>query len=424
DSPRLVSSTDGKVLGSDPTSASRHPLSKLGQPDSIPALVLPSGGMAVRHRKGNLALSQLSCFLRVAWQLGTGRVLQLNDCLHGARCLNWLEREFTDQKVRGSNPTCASRLPLSRLGQPGSILVLVPFSGSMAARRWKGITAKLLRDDSPEASLLQSSGFNGARCLNWLEREFTDQKVRGSNPTCASRLPLSRLGQPGSILVLVPFSGSMAARRWKGITAKLLRDDSPEASLLQSTVTPFRCLAVMLPEGSMRAGILPGCPRLDEGSREAEVRGSNLTSASRLPFSKLGQPGSIPALVLPSGGMAARHRKCATAERFISTEDGSEAPFRCLTAMPPKGSTRAARLSKPRQGKSRRRGRFRTTDLPIINDAILKMSRKRTMELSAILKDTQFDKDALKVVCDKFTTDEMCNELAAHLLITVIDKTR
>ncbi|GAA57295.1 tonsoku-like protein, partial [Clonorchis sinensis] len=30
----------------------------------------------------------------------------------------------------------------------------------------------------------------------------------------------------------------------------------------------------------------------------------------------LGQPGSIPALVLPSGGMAARHRKGATAERF------------------------------------------------------------------------------------------------------------
>ncbi|KAG5452304.1 hypothetical protein CSKR_106733 [Clonorchis sinensis] len=28
------------------------PLSRLGQPDSIPALVLPSGCMAVRHRKG------------------------------------------------------------------------------------------------------------------------------------------------------------------------------------------------------------------------------------------------------------------------------------------------------------------------------------------------------------------------------------
>ncbi|KAG5443401.1 hypothetical protein CSKR_109948 [Clonorchis sinensis] len=33
---------------------------------------------------------------------------------------------------------------------------------------------------------------------------------------------------------------------------------------------------------------------------------------------RLGQPGSIPALVLPSGGMAARYRKGATAERFFS----------------------------------------------------------------------------------------------------------
>ncbi|KER24600.1 hypothetical protein T265_07791 [Opisthorchis viverrini] len=38
---------------------------------------------------------------------------------------------------------------------------------------------------------------------------------------------------------------------------------------------------------------------------------------TRLLLSRLGQPGSIPALVLPSGGMAARHRKGATAERFI-----------------------------------------------------------------------------------------------------------
>ncbi|KAG5444119.1 hypothetical protein CSKR_101605 [Clonorchis sinensis] len=31
---------------------------------------------------------------------------------------------------------------------------------------------------------------------------------------------------------------------------------------------------------------------------------------------RLGQPGSIPALMLPSGVMAVRHRKDATAERF------------------------------------------------------------------------------------------------------------
>ncbi|KAG5444759.1 hypothetical protein CSKR_114306 [Clonorchis sinensis] len=47
----------------------------------------------------------------------------------------------------------------------------------------------------------------------WLEREFTDQKVRGSNPTSAPRLPLSRLGQPGSIPALVHPSGGMVVRR-------------------------------------------------------------------------------------------------------------------------------------------------------------------------------------------------------------------
>ncbi|KER27564.1 hypothetical protein T265_05383 [Opisthorchis viverrini] len=116
----------------------------------------------------------------------------------------------------------------------------------------------------------------------------------------------------------------------------------------------------MPPEGCTRAGILPGCPNLDRGSREAEVgfeprtlrlatelswgretgarwpkwlereftdrkvRGSNLTSASRLPLSRLGQPGSIPALVQPSGGMTARHRKSATAERFFTRETRNE----------------------------------------------------------------------------------------------------
>ncbi|KER33740.1 hypothetical protein T265_12532 [Opisthorchis viverrini] len=39
----------------------------------------------------------------------------------------------------------------------------------------------------------------------------------------------------------------------------------------QSVVTPFRCLAAMPREGSTRAGMLPGCPSLDRGSREAEV---------------------------------------------------------------------------------------------------------------------------------------------------------
>ncbi|KAG5446350.1 hypothetical protein CSKR_104271 [Clonorchis sinensis] len=57
--------------------------------------------------------------------------------------------------------------------------------------------------------------------------------------------------------------------------------------------------------------------RLERERTDRKVRGSNPTSASRLPLSRLGQPGSIPALVLPSGGMATRHRKGASAERLL-----------------------------------------------------------------------------------------------------------
>ncbi|KER29543.1 hypothetical protein T265_03842 [Opisthorchis viverrini] len=115
--------------------------------------------------------------------------------------------------------------------------------------------------------------------------------------------------------------------------------------------TPFRCPGTMPRDGSARAGILSGCPSLDRGSREAKVgfesqtfrsinlpsnhlvhlapfisccwlereftdrkvRDSNPTSASRIPLSTFGQPDSIPDPVLPSGGMAARHRKSAMA---------------------------------------------------------------------------------------------------------------
>ncbi|KER33938.1 LOW QUALITY PROTEIN: hypothetical protein T265_12524 [Opisthorchis viverrini] len=112
----------------------------------------------------------------------------------------------------------------------------------------------------------------------------------------------------------------------------------------RSAVAPFWCLTAIPPEGSTSAVVLPGCSSLDRGSREAEVgfeprafwsvnsqpyhpvripldthglsvraRGSNATSVTRLPLSRLVRPGSIPALVTPTCGMSARHRKGATA---------------------------------------------------------------------------------------------------------------
>ncbi|KER21627.1 hypothetical protein T265_10095 [Opisthorchis viverrini] len=44
--------TDWKVSASNPTSTFRLPLSRLGQPSSFPSPVIPSSGMAVRHRNG------------------------------------------------------------------------------------------------------------------------------------------------------------------------------------------------------------------------------------------------------------------------------------------------------------------------------------------------------------------------------------
>ncbi|KAG5441388.1 hypothetical protein CSKR_111737 [Clonorchis sinensis] len=54
-----------------------------------------------------------------------------------------------------------------------------------------------------------------------------------------------------------------------------------------------------------------------------KVHGSNPTAAFRLPLSRLGQPG----FVLPSGGMAVRHRKDAVAERpSMSSQSQSDHP--------------------------------------------------------------------------------------------------
>ncbi|KAG5442087.1 hypothetical protein CSKR_111936 [Clonorchis sinensis] len=65
----------------------------------------------------------------------------------------------------------------------------------------------------------------------------------------------------------------------------------------------------------------PSCFILVDASNinRPTVRGSNPTSESRIRLSRFGQPESIPALVLPSGGMTARHRKGLTAERFSLT---------------------------------------------------------------------------------------------------------
>ncbi|KER27624.1 hypothetical protein T265_13757 [Opisthorchis viverrini] len=131
----------------------------------------------------------------------------------------WLEDGFTDRRVCGSNPNSVSRLPLSMLGQPAALAFLRVYRdpGMFAFCALDVISVppshhlimKLYSDDGPTAVCENARD----------ELSLTDWKFRGSNPTSASRLPLSRLGRPGSIPALVPSSCGLAARHRKGTTA-------------------------------------------------------------------------------------------------------------------------------------------------------------------------------------------------------------
>ncbi|KAG5449519.1 hypothetical protein CSKR_111840 [Clonorchis sinensis] len=162
--------------------------------------------------------------------------------------------------------------------------------------------------------------------------------------------------------VVVGLLNICLVRRHVGANGPVARVEwAPIKKSNHSAIAPFRRLTAMPSEESTGAGILPGCPSLDRGSREAEVgsnqdlpsvylvicqtrtlkmflihalrstfyiwlerefidrkiRDSNLIAESRLPLYRLGQLDSITALMLSPRGMAARHRKGVTTERFF-----------------------------------------------------------------------------------------------------------
>ncbi|KAG5444920.1 hypothetical protein CSKR_103568 [Clonorchis sinensis] len=112
---------------------------------------------------------------------------------------------------------------------------------------------------SAELRLIQS-GSRG-EMARWLERKFTDRKVRGLNPTSVSRSPLSRLGQPDSIPVLVLFSGDISARHRNGATVERIfyRAKGLEVGHVCWTRPQFMC-AVCLKRGFKFQGRLLNGP--------------------------------------------------------------------------------------------------------------------------------------------------------------------
>ncbi|KER27320.1 hypothetical protein T265_05640 [Opisthorchis viverrini] len=225
---------------------------QLGRPGSIQALLLPSSGMSARHRKGvtadwlsfifrrpktrfattvtgigthlfcingvqigkrpgtvekslgNLGVSQPSCFLRVAWQLSTGRVLQ------GEPGDRVPVATFTLMNVT----VCKFR------HQTYVQFLLFMHAYIVGASHWVG-GCNTLSVSICHSTRRKYEDCDTARLVSPREKLIWRGRVRGSNPTTASRLSLSRLGQPGSIPALVQSSGGTAVRHRKGAIAEL-----------------------------------------------------------------------------------------------------------------------------------------------------------------------------------------------------------
>ncbi|KER25299.1 hypothetical protein T265_07234 [Opisthorchis viverrini] len=234
--------------------------------------------------------------------------------------LKWLEREFTDRKVRGSNPTSATRLLLSRLGRHGSIPALVPPSCGMAARHRKGATTErlLFYYSFAQATVLKkrSKCRGRVQTTNLPVSKFAPQPVSHLKPPKA----YPRFQYPpdwplrGHTSFTMFVNSKYCARNAAGIDQPpfLFGSDDARYRVISQYETDSKTAQWLEREFACR-----------------KVRGSNLTSASRL-----GQPGSISAFVLPSGGMAARYHfmnelECLMTERestsdcqFNSCSDG------------------------------------------------------------------------------------------------------
>ncbi|KER20973.1 hypothetical protein T265_15201, partial [Opisthorchis viverrini] len=125
-----------------------------------------------------------------------------------------------------------------------------------------------------------------AQCLN---SELTDRIFCGLNLTSASRLFLSRIWQPGSILALVLSSDAMTAGQRKGAIGKRLRGPGPRNALFLSPTS-----ALVKPSFSFSTLSVPNChatQRLHEGwdtarlpkPRQEKSRGRGWVRTTNLP---------------------------------------------------------------------------------------------------------------------------------------------
>ncbi|KER22309.1 hypothetical protein T265_14884, partial [Opisthorchis viverrini] len=255
----------------------------------------------------------------------------------------WLEREFTDRKVRDLNLISASRLLLSR--QPGSISAFVILSGGMAAKHWTGVTAERSKFGNCLKQLftrydIQSYGAYSMPSRGSCNQTFVcggkyhmEESCTIQSVICAGGME-SMSNAPFYLARQMPTYGGaqlLDSVVWDGLTDSkygihmVVSAGSKQAPVKQAALmgglslsTPCTAVNKICASGMKSImlaaqSIALGHQWLEREFTDRKVRDLNLISASRLLLSR--QPGSISAFVILSGGMAAKHWTGVTAER-------------------------------------------------------------------------------------------------------------
>ncbi|KAG5443326.1 Thioredoxin domain-containing protein 17 [Clonorchis sinensis] len=247
---------------------------------------------------GNLTVSQPSCFSRVAWQLGTERVLQLNASFFKAT----LRIELESGRMEDT-PITQLDILLKKTEENKGKRIFVLFSGTpsengvswcpdcVAVKPVINEALKYLPEDSIFLTVLV-----GDRPA-WR----SSSNVFRTNSNCAI----------SSIPTLIEF-GTYATEENIGSSG------SVDGRMSVHRAGQFDRGRFLTNRGDITSVSLRGemAQWLEREFFDWKVRGSNPISVSRLPLSRLGRPGSIPTLVLPSGGTVVKHRKGATPERY------------------------------------------------------------------------------------------------------------
>ncbi|KER24477.1 hypothetical protein T265_07847 [Opisthorchis viverrini] len=272
-------------------------MSEIQQVDLCPLMAALLGIPIPQNSRGRLPLALVNSSDPVKFQMIRANCLQLIAQLHRPK---WIEREFTDRKVRGSNLTSDFRLPLSRFGQPCSIPNLMQPSGGMAARHRKGVTAERWYERLASSVLnTRRSSFNQINLVMIIDSMTSIEQYSQLEELVIAALDYYDTYDRKFFRFFYTENSTSVWQYFYG--------SCPHQTICADCqFSPHSCAFIWA----------RWLKWLEPESADRKVRGSNPTSATRLPLFRLGQPGSISALVLPSGSMAARHRKGVTAERF------------------------------------------------------------------------------------------------------------